>query len=84
MKRDEFFVLALRHDPSDSPPPYPRIPVGAIDQTGPSYWLISGRKRIQSIVRCRRLPSRMTVIWNRFWIVIAAALNSMFGGGIER
>jgi len=36
---DEFFVLALRHDPSDFTPPYPRIPAGAMDQTGPLYWL---------------------------------------------
>lgn len=36
---DEFFVLALRHDPTELPPPYPSIPVGAMDQTGPLYWI---------------------------------------------
>jgi len=37
---DVFFVLALRHDPGyDLSPPYPRIPRGAIDPTGPLYWL---------------------------------------------
>lgn len=36
---DKFFVLALRHDPSDLTPPYPLIPGGAMDQTGPLYWL---------------------------------------------
>lgn len=38
---DNFFVLALRHDPSDliGTPPYPRIPTGAVDQTGPLFWL---------------------------------------------
>ncbi len=35
----EFFVLALCHDPSDLKPPYPRIPGGALDQTGPLCWL---------------------------------------------
>ncbi len=37
---DLFFVLALRHDPAyDSSPPYPRIPGGAMDPTGPLNWL---------------------------------------------
>ncbi len=31
----DFFVLALRYDPSDLTPPYPRIPAGAVDPTGP-------------------------------------------------
>ncbi len=36
---DEFFVLALRHDPSDFPPPYPRARKGGMDPTGPVSWL---------------------------------------------
>jgi len=36
---DEFFVLALRRDPTDLTPPYPRIPRGVMDQTGPLFWL---------------------------------------------
>ncbi len=32
-------VIALRHNPSDMLPPYPRIPEGAMDQTGPLFWL---------------------------------------------
>lgn len=32
---DEFFVLALRHDP----PPRPSYPRGALDPTGPVFWL---------------------------------------------
>jgi len=34
-----FYVLALRHDPSDATPPYPRTPAGAMDPTGPLHWL---------------------------------------------
>ncbi len=34
-----FFVLALRHDPSDATPPYPRTSAGAMDPTGPLHWL---------------------------------------------
>jgi len=34
-----FFVLALRHNPSDISPPYPRARAGAMDPTGPLYWL---------------------------------------------
>ncbi|KLO05453.1 hypothetical protein SCHPADRAFT_1002900 [Schizopora paradoxa] len=36
---DMFFVLALRHDPSDVIPPYPRTRKGAMDPTGPLHWL---------------------------------------------
>jgi len=36
---DEFFVLALRHDPSDFSPPLPRAHKGAMDPTGPVFWL---------------------------------------------
>ncbi len=36
---DEFFVLALRHNPSDFPPPYPHARKGAMDPTGPAFWL---------------------------------------------
>ncbi len=36
---NNFFVLALRHDPSDFPPPYPRTRKGAMDPTGPVSWL---------------------------------------------
>lgn len=36
---NEFFVLALRHNPSDLPPPYPRARKGAMDPTGPVFWL---------------------------------------------
>jgi len=36
---EEFFVLGLRHDPSDFPPPYPRARKGAMDPTGPVFWL---------------------------------------------
>ncbi len=32
-------VVALRHNPSDMLLPYPRIPEGAMDQTGPLFWL---------------------------------------------
>ncbi len=35
----EFFVLSLRHDPSDVVPPYPRARKGAMDPTGPVSWL---------------------------------------------
>ncbi len=37
----DFFVLALRHDPSDlaGTPPNPRILGGAMDQSGPLFWL---------------------------------------------
>ncbi len=35
----EFLVLALRHDPSDATPPYPRTCTGAMDPTGPLHWL---------------------------------------------
>ncbi|KLO15005.1 hypothetical protein SCHPADRAFT_902845 [Schizopora paradoxa] len=31
--------LVLKHSPSDTLPPYPEIPRGAMDQTGPPYWL---------------------------------------------
>ncbi|KLO18451.1 hypothetical protein SCHPADRAFT_886162 [Schizopora paradoxa] len=34
-----FSVLVLRHDPSETFPPYPRRPKGAKDATGPLYWL---------------------------------------------
>ncbi len=36
---ENFFVLALRHDPCDSPAPYPRARKGAMDPTGPVSWL---------------------------------------------
>jgi len=36
---NEFFVLALRHDPSDLPAPYSRARKGAMDPTGPVFWL---------------------------------------------
>ncbi|KLO06232.1 hypothetical protein SCHPADRAFT_696213 [Schizopora paradoxa] len=36
---EEFFVLALRHDPSDIVPPYPQTHKGAMDPTGPLHWL---------------------------------------------
>jgi len=36
---DNFFVLALRYDPSDVTPPYPHTPAGAMDPTGPLHWL---------------------------------------------
>jgi len=36
---NDFFVLALRHDPSDLPPPYPRVRKRAMDPTGPVFWL---------------------------------------------
>jgi len=36
---NEFFVLVLRHDPSDVTPPYPRTSAGAMDPTGPLHWL---------------------------------------------
>ncbi len=36
-----FFVLALRHNPSDLPAPYPRARKGAMDPTGPVFWLRS-------------------------------------------
>lgn len=35
----EFFVLALRYDPSDLQQPYPPTRKGAMDPTGPLYWL---------------------------------------------
>lgn len=35
----KFFVLALRYDPSDTPPPYLRARKGAMDPTGPVSWL---------------------------------------------
>ncbi len=35
----KFFVLALRHNPSDLPAPYPRARKGAMDPTGPVFWL---------------------------------------------
>ncbi|KLO12148.1 hypothetical protein SCHPADRAFT_998369 [Schizopora paradoxa] len=36
----DFFVLALRHDPTDiQPPPYSHLRKGAKDPTGPVYWL---------------------------------------------
>ncbi|KLO09292.1 hypothetical protein SCHPADRAFT_943742 [Schizopora paradoxa] len=35
----DFFVLALRHNPSDLTPPYPRTRRGAMDPTGPVFWL---------------------------------------------
>lgn len=35
----DFFVLALRHNPSDLAPPYPRARYGAMDPTGPVFWL---------------------------------------------
>lgn len=34
-----FFVLALRHDPSDHQQPYPLVRKRAMDPTGPLYWL---------------------------------------------
>ncbi|KLO09051.1 hypothetical protein SCHPADRAFT_1000526 [Schizopora paradoxa] len=34
-----FFVLALRHDPTDLRPPHPRKRPGAMDPTGPFFWL---------------------------------------------
>lgn len=36
---NNFVVLVLRHDPTDLMPTYPRIPGGAMDQTGPLFWL---------------------------------------------
>jgi len=36
---EKFIVLALRHDPCDSPVPYPRARKGAMDPTGPVFWL---------------------------------------------
>ncbi len=36
---EEFFVLALRYDPSDATPPYPPTHAGAMDPTGPLHWL---------------------------------------------
>ncbi len=48
----EFFVLALRHDPSDFSPPYPRVRKGAMDPTGPVSWLRSGRRRTRVFQRC--------------------------------
>ncbi len=36
---NRFFVLALRHDPCDFAPPYPRARKGAMDPTGPVFWL---------------------------------------------
>lgn len=38
-RTDRFFVLALRHDPSDVVPPYPKAHKGAMDPTGPLHWL---------------------------------------------
>jgi len=35
----QFLVLTLRHDPSDITQPYPHIPDGAMDPTGPLHWL---------------------------------------------
>ncbi|KLO06488.1 hypothetical protein SCHPADRAFT_946058 [Schizopora paradoxa] len=35
----DFFVLALRHNPSDIAPPYPRSRTGAMNPTGPVFWL---------------------------------------------
>lgn len=35
----DFFVLALRHNPSDMTPPYPRTRRGAMDPTGPVFWM---------------------------------------------
>lgn len=35
----DFFVLALRHNPSDTTPPYPCTRRGAMDPTGPIFWL---------------------------------------------
>lgn len=35
----DFFVLALRHNPSDLPSPYPRPRSGSMDPTGPVFWL---------------------------------------------
>ncbi|KLO08604.1 hypothetical protein SCHPADRAFT_931694 [Schizopora paradoxa] len=38
--KSDFFVLALRHDPTDiPPPPYSHLRKGAKDPTGPVYWL---------------------------------------------
>ncbi len=36
---DGFFVLALRYDPTDVEPPYPRTYPDAMDPTGPLHWL---------------------------------------------
>ncbi len=47
----EFFVLALRHDPSDVVPPYPRPRKGAMDPTGPVYWLRFWPKGTLSITK---------------------------------
>ncbi len=35
----KFCVIVLRHNPSDMFPPYPLIPKGTIDLTGPMFWL---------------------------------------------
>ncbi|KLO09035.1 hypothetical protein SCHPADRAFT_582783 [Schizopora paradoxa] len=35
----KFFVLGLRYDPCDTPPPYPRARRGAMDATGPVSWM---------------------------------------------
>ncbi|KLO09169.1 hypothetical protein SCHPADRAFT_578078 [Schizopora paradoxa] len=36
---DDFFVLALRYEPSDIVLPYPRSPKGAMDATKPVFWM---------------------------------------------
>lgn len=39
-EKSNFFVLALRHDPVDIPPPlYSNLRKGVEDPTGPVYWL---------------------------------------------
>ncbi|KLO04716.1 hypothetical protein SCHPADRAFT_896812 [Schizopora paradoxa] len=35
----KFFILGLRYDPCDTPPPYPRARKGAMDPTGPVSWM---------------------------------------------
>ncbi len=36
---NEFFVLTLRHNPSDFPASHPRPRKGAMDPTDPVFWL---------------------------------------------
>ncbi|KLO06379.1 hypothetical protein SCHPADRAFT_895489 [Schizopora paradoxa] len=52
---DEFFVLALRHDPSDLPPPYPQACKGAMDPTGPLHWLSFWPKKDPEYFEDKRL-----------------------------
>ncbi len=63
---DEFFVLALRHDPTDvTPPPTLISPKQLWTKQVRHIGLDFGRRRIPIIPQHRIPPSRMTDIWRR-------------------